>query len=206
LYTAPVRQLAEKAVTHPVRNIANLLNLGFTTAWIDAANEFSNTHVWPGAGTWDNLDTFPLTAGNLEIAALHLMLRQGPDGEELGLMPKLLVVGPHNRANAQRILNRELVGGGNTNIHYDEMDLLVLSRLATLRPWSWYVVDDTSPPILVDVRQPPTAVSQTAEDSDEVFERERYRFKSSIEYVQLIMEPWRIQAVDWNAALTTTTA
>lgn len=207
LYNTPIRQLAERAGTHAARHVADVLDDGFDSAWIDDANFFSNDHSWPGCGadaTWDNLDTLPLTATSLEAVALHLMLRAGPSGEPIGLMPRLLVVGPHNRTRAQRILNRELVGGGNTNIHFEEMDLLVLPRLATLRPYAWFVVDDERPPILYDKREGPASVAQTSEESDEVFERERYRFKSSVEYVLAIMEPWRIQAVDWSATSTTT--
>ena len=123
----------------------------------------------------------------------------------MGLYPKVLIVGPRNRANALRILNRELIGGGNTNIHYQEMDLLVLPQIDTYCPWAWFVADDEyGKPLLYDLREGPRTAAQTADDADEVFERERYRFKAAIKYVLLISNPWLIQAVYWTADSTTT--
>lgn len=204
VYDEPVRQLGVAAATHPYRNVARCLMAGFAAAWLpDGQNIFSNNHAWPGGQPWDNLEHLPLSATNFDTACQNLEMRARPDGQPLGLVARLLVVGPLNRAAAETILNMQLVGGGNSNRQYQRCDLLVLSRINNL---NWFVVDDERPPIVNDIREGPETASQTSQDSDHVFSRNEYRFKAWIHYVLEILQPWRIQASDWEEGATTTTA
>jgi len=60
-------------------------------------------------------------------------------------------------------------------------------------------------PLLLDVRRELETASQTSADSDEVFERNRYRYKAEIRYALMIIAPWLIQASDWTEDSSTTT-
>ena len=202
MYAVPIRNMGTAAATHAYRNIPNLLLAGFAMAWVDGANIFSNAHAWPGGQAWDNLDHLPLTGGNFEIVVRNLETRVGPDGQELGLTATHLIVGKPNKSNAQRILKRQFVGGGNSNIHYDECALMVLPRLG----FSWFVID-ASPlrPLVYQLRDDVELTSQTSADSDAAFDREEYRYKARIRYATAILCPWLIQAVDWGATSVPTT-
>ena len=202
MYGMLARRLGTRAATFPYRRIGKLLVNGTATAWIDGSNIFANAHTWPGGQTWDNLDALPLTAANFEIVVRHLEGRVDPDGEEMGLKARLLVCGTVNKVDARRILNRELIGGGDSNIHFEETDLLVLPNLG----YHWAVIDDEEKPIIWQDREPPALVAQDSEMADSVFYRETYNYKARRTGAHAIVEPWRIQFVDWNSTSTTTAA
>ncbi len=224
LYKGPIEELALRANTHAMRNVAATLEAGFVTPWVpDGQTVYGHNHTWPGGQAWDNLETFQLNANNFDIACQHLEQRNGPDGQPLGLSPKLLVVGPLNRSIAETILNMQFIGGGNSNRQYKRCDLLILPRITGL---NWFVIDDdpynvanlpgregeqqSEPagpkPLLLDMREEPWTDEQTSGDSDEVFERSRYRFKAAVTYVFLIICPWLIQASETEQGGLTTEA
>jgi len=203
LYNVSIQRLGRRAATHPMRRIPQLLIQGFTTNWIDAVPIWSSAHsVLGGAWTFDNLDHLPLTGTNFETVVRNLETRQDPDGNEFGLTATLLIVGKPNKANAQRILKRQFVGGGNSNIHYEEVDLLVLPNLGH----SWFVVDDSDvKPIVLQERDPVELESQTTAESDAPFMREEFIYKARRRYGLSIVAPWVVQAVDWGATSVPTT-
>ena len=226
VYNGPIDDLAMMGATHAYRNVAALLLAGFATAWApDGQNVFSDTHAWPGAVAWDNLEHLPLTPVNFDLACLHLETRLMANNQVMGLSPKLLVVGPALRAMAETILNLQTILG-TTNRLYKRCDLMVLPRLGVACQ-NWFVIDDDPynvedlpgregtqmpvpaqgiKPILLDVRESLWTAAQTSDDSDESFERHMYRFKAALRYVLAIIAPWLIQASDWgNAGVTTTT-
>lgn len=224
LYNGPISQLAVLAATHAMRNVAPTFMAGFTVTWApDGAMVFSSTHQWPGGLAWDNREHLPLTGGNFDLACLHLETRQGPNGQPMGLSPKVLVCGPLNRAVAENILVVRTLAGGADNRQYKRCELLILPRITNL---NWFVVDDDPynvgnlpgregeeepegsvgiRPFLLDVREDVRTASQTSEDSDEVFERSIYRYKAAMTYALLIIAPWLIQASDWEDEDSTTT-
>jgi len=228
IYNGPIDQMAVMGSTHAQRNVAAALLAGFAGIYApDGQNVFSDTHVWPGGVAYDNLEHLPLNPVNFDLACLHLETRLMPNNQPMGLSPKLLVVGPALRAMGETILNVQTIAATG-NRQYKRCDLLVLPRFG-VGCRNWFVVDDdpynvenlpgregtehTVPetggikPILLDIREALRTDSQTTGDSDEVFERDRYRFKAAVEYVLGIIAPWLIQASDWgNDDVTTTTA
>ncbi|MNH46276.1 Mu-like prophage major head subunit gpT [compost metagenome] len=49
---------------------------------------------------------------------------QRSDGTPLGIRPTTLVVGRKNRAPAKKIIDAMLVDGGDSNIYYQDVDIL----------------------------------------------------------------------------------
>ena len=146
LYTPGIRRLGRLAETHFNRHIPYLFvssdgtatggqGGGFQTAWVDGANVFSNTHAWPGGQAWDNLDSLPLTQANFETVVQHLEERLGPDGQPMDLRATVLIVGPRQHVNAKNIVERLLIGGGNSNIHYEEVTV-VKHTTSKNHPWT----------------------------------------------------------------------
>lgn len=73
-----------------------------------------------------------LDATNLE-AAIEAMMEMTDDlGDELDIMPNLLVVGPSNRHAAMTLLNAEYNANGASNIHKGSMQLLVSHFVETI--------------------------------------------------------------------------
>ena len=203
-------EFARRCATFPYRRIPDLFVGGFTTAWVDGANVFSNNHTWPGGQTWDNLDAVPLTVAGFEQVAMNLMNRVGPDGQSLDLTPTHLIVGPAYWVRARQIIHRQLIGGGDSNIHYQEVEVVKWSRLRGDHAYDWFVADfspDKIKPIVLLNRVPPEFAAQDSPTSDGAFLREEYRYKVSRRFGMAIAAPWRIQAVQQgDEPVTTTTA
>lgn len=84
-----------------------------------------------GFGLWQmaygSKQTLDATNFNAAFAALGGM--KGDGGKPLGIKPKLLVVGPTNRAAALEVVKAERNAAGATNINRDAVDVLVVSWL-----------------------------------------------------------------------------
>ena len=177
---------------------------GFQTNWVDAVPMFSNAHVWTGGAAWDNLDFLPLTATNYATVKANLRARVNPAGRVMDLVPNLLICGPTNELAARMILNRALIGGGNTNINESDVGILVLNQITDL---SWFLVAlGGGKPIVWQERRAPQFTAQDRPDDDSAFNREEYRYKVTTRGGLGIIAPWRIQAVRWDDDSTTTTA
>ncbi|MGL5813498.1 MAG: Mu-like prophage major head subunit gpT family protein [Aeromonas sp.] len=66
-----------------------------------------------------------LSEANFEAAFDRLATMKKADGTPIGTMGRVLVVGPANRAAAEKILNRQLLDNGGTNINYQRVKLVV---------------------------------------------------------------------------------
>jgi len=177
---------------------------GFQTAWVDGANMFSNAHAWTAGAAWDNLDFLPLTATNYNTVKANLRARVNPAGRVMDLVPNLLICGPSNELAARMILNRALIGGGNTNVNENDVSIFVFNQITDL---SWFLVAlDGGKPIVWQERVAPQFTAQDRPDDDPAFNREEFRYKVRTRGGLGIIAPWRIQAVRWDADSSTTTA
>lgn len=66
-----------------------------------------------------------LNDDNLNNAIQSMMLLESSQGRPLGIMPDLLVVGPQNRAAAKRVVEAENKAGGESNINYKAVEIVV---------------------------------------------------------------------------------
>lgn len=71
-----------------------------------------------------------LDAANFEAGYGAMMALKKEDGSPLGLMPNLLVVGQSNRAAALKVIERDRIDGGDSNINYKAVEVLVVPWLA----------------------------------------------------------------------------
>lgn len=205
MYPQMSASLGRRAASHPYRMVPNLFINGFATAWVDTANVFSNNHVWPGGQAWDNLDNVPLTTWGFETVCEHLMERLDPSGVPMELTPTHLVVGPRLWNRGKRLIHRELVGGGNSNIHYEDVKVVKWSRLRGAAAYYWFVVDASDvKPVVVQERQPAYFDALTDPTDEPVFRRSRFEYKGGIRYGEAVACPWLIQAVQATEDTTTT--
>lgn len=66
-----------------------------------------------------------LDQANFNSAYAAMLALKSDEGRPLGIMPKLLVCGPSNRAAAQALLEAQFAGSGATNTNYKAVELLV---------------------------------------------------------------------------------
>jgi len=84
-----------------------------------------------GYGLWQQAvgSKGDLTAANYEAARLKMQTFKRDGGDPLGIMPTHLIVSPTNEAAARKILERELIDGGNSNPDYHTAELVVVPHL-----------------------------------------------------------------------------
>lgn len=66
-----------------------------------------------------------LTVANFEAAYDAMMNFKGDGQRKLGIVADKMLVGPSNRVKAETILNREKIAGGDSNINYKRVELIV---------------------------------------------------------------------------------
>lgn len=67
---------------------------------------------------------------NFEAAKLKLASMKKANGTPIGTMARVLVVGPSNEAAARKLIAREYIGGGDSNIYYNNVEIVVSPYLA----------------------------------------------------------------------------
>lgn len=79
-----------------------------------------------GFGFWQTAcaSRAPLNAANYEKAVAVLQGMKRESGAPLGIRPTTLVVGPKNRAAAKKVIDAQLVDGGNSNIYYKDVEIV----------------------------------------------------------------------------------
>lgn len=71
-----------------------------------------------------------LNAANFEAAQQAMMSVKKDGGEPLGIRPTLMLVGSSNLAAAKKVIEAQLINGGDSNINYKAVDLLAVPWLA----------------------------------------------------------------------------
>lgn len=72
----------------------------------------------------------PLTKANYEAAVKLLSKMKKADGSPIGIKATTLAVGPDNRAAAKSLIESMLIDGGESNIYYKDVDVVVSSYIA----------------------------------------------------------------------------
>lgn len=71
-----------------------------------------------------------LDAANFEAGVKAMMGLKKDNGNPLGVMPNLLVVGTSNRAAAKKVIERASIDGGDSNINYKAVEVMAVPWLA----------------------------------------------------------------------------
>lgn len=70
-----------------------------------------------------------LDATNFASVLAAMRSYKKDNGSALNIVPDLLICGPANQAAAEKLLNTQLVNGGESNPHYKKVELLVVNQL-----------------------------------------------------------------------------
>lgn len=164
----------------PYAEVAKVLAQGFT---VDLADGNPFFHASRG-----NLQTGALTEENLAAAILKLESQKDGEGQPLGFKATTLIVGPQNRAAAEKIIKATQISG-TSNIYYNSLKLVVCQYIAD---GSWYVVDGsegTFPIILLMRVRPDRIVARTEENSDRAFDKDIYSWGTRGRFVAAYHNP-----------------
>jgi phage major head subunit gpT-like protein len=72
-----------------------------------------------------------LNEANYEQAKKMLRKMMKVDGTRIGVRPTKLVVGPDNEAAAKKLIARMLIEGGDSNVYYNDVEIVVSEQIAT---------------------------------------------------------------------------
>lgn len=108
--------LLASALYHPEALLYQLMLDAYGTNCFDGQYFIDSDHPQPaGSGTFSNLTTAALAYDSLWTALQHFGKLRGPDNNQLGIEPVLLVVGPDKQKLAAELLERERNAAGETN-------------------------------------------------------------------------------------------
>jgi len=113
--------------------------------WADG-NAFFSSRSLSRKSTVNNAVSGALSLANYETARTRMMGWTGADGNPLGIVPDLLMVGPSNEQTAKGILEAQLVASGSatvSNVHYHECDIQVNPWLVGADAGKWFLLCTT---------------------------------------------------------------
>jgi len=156
--------------------LATALQAGVSTASFDGVNFFATTHPLNPAGNQsNNFTSSALTSANYNTVRTSMIGYTSNNGDNLGIMPNLLVVPPQLEIAAREIVSIPTIAAGGGNPYFGTAQVLVVPALAN-QATTWYLMDTSSPikPLVFQVRQAPMFAQQTSPDSDAVFHQDMY--------------------------------
>jgi len=139
LYRPHIERMAESYRSHRARLVAQTLESGWTTPGYDGVNFFASNHPLSAGGTNDNVVSGALTEANLTTALVKLARMKDDSGQLIGLTGTHLLVPPELEVTARKLLNAQLVGGGDTNVLAGRLQIVVSPYLTSAT--RWYVID-----------------------------------------------------------------
>ena len=167
VYSKAAQMLGRSCSTVVDERMAEAINDGFTvTESYDGVTMFSDSHV-AGATSYSNKGTDALSETTFKAAVTALGgLRLQADGESTPTpinagMKLLLVVPEVLRFTAMDILNRQLIGGGNSNPLFNFAEVMATSYLTSSTAWFLFNMNGGIKPFFLQERDKFKMVSKT---------------------------------------------
>ncbi len=183
IYNPMFEMAGFSAAQHKDELVANLLTNGFTQKDYTGKNFFDtdklNNPQDAKSGKFTNKGTKKLSAANFEAAVAAIKSVKDSEGQPLGIGIKLLlVVHPSNESLARRILNAELINGGETNVNKGTAELLVWPQLTNAD--AWFVLETGFPfkAVILQTVKETRLTGITNPESDHVLKFHEYLYQA----------------------------
>ena len=182
IYKIDAQMVGESSRQLPDEIVYELVNNGFTAKGYDNKPFFSTTHK-VGKATVSNLANKALSVATLADAqnsygAARTAMRKFKDieGSPMGIRPNILLVPPALEDTARTLLTSDRLEDGKPNPYKGTAELVVGDWLTS--DTAWFLLDTSRPvkPFIYQERKAPAFVSQTDLNSDDVFNRRKYKF------------------------------
>lgn len=184
LYAPLIQNMGESAKIHPDTIVFALLASGFKEKCYDGVNFFSKEHPLKKEEetVQSNMGTRKLSVDSFAEAKAAMMTLKGEKGQNLKIVPDLLVVAPQNEAKAREILFSDMILGS-TNVNKGTCDLMVSPDLSDHGD-QWYLLSTKRSvrPLVFQNREKPRFTSKTNDTDDNVFFQNEYLYGVNARY------------------------
>lgn len=180
---APQAQMAgESAAQLPDEIVMDLVNGAFVNKCHDGQYFCDTDHVVAGASV-SNKGTKALSIATQAAAQASygayrtaMMKFKDDEGRPLNITPNVLLVGPTLGDTANALMTVDRLEDGKQNLYKNTAAVVVDARITS--DTAWYLLDTTKPvkPFIYQERKAPVFVQQTDPQSDDVFNRKKFKF------------------------------
>lgn len=182
IYSPQAKMAGFSAKQLPDEIVYELVNGGFENLCYDGQYFFDTDHP-VGKSSISNKGTAALSVATQAAAkssygaARTAMGRiNGDDGNSLDVRPTILLVGPGLEDTARALLTSDRLEDGKANLYKGTAELVVSTRIKS--DTAWFLLDTSKPvlPFIYQERKAPVFVQQVDPDSDDVFNRKKFKF------------------------------
>jgi len=184
LYTTRIQEAGEATRRALDYMLARRMTAGFTTLKDYTGKYYFDTAKPINDGstvTFSNKDTKKLSVANYEAGLQNLMERQDAQGVSLNLggSNTILVVSSRNRSLGKKILENQLINGGENNPNYQASKLRVWGYLDQLAPDAWFLfaAGQARKPFIMQEREKFYSSMTTDPNDSHVVRFDEYLFK-----------------------------
>ena len=196
LYRPLATLMGQNAAVHPDELLVDTMVANANWGGDDAAF-FSDARTY-GANTIDNLSGTALDASEFETAYANMTSYLGHNSEPLAVIPKFLVFGPSNRTTAFDILENDFRataasdGVAVMNRNRGLVQPIQSARLVGANSAKWFLLGEQAglrAPVLQKRKDPEFQASRFRDDSDYVFETDKYQMGTRARYAAFLSLP-----------------
>lgn len=180
---APQAQMAgESAKQLPDEIVMELVNNGFANKCFDGQYFFDTDHPVAGASVSNKgtkaLSFATLAAAQASYGAARTAMKKFKDeeGRPLNIRPNVLLVPPALEDTANALITNDRLEDGKPNPYKGTAEVVCDARLFS--DTAWFLLDTTKAvkPFIYQERKAPVFVQQTDAQSDDVFNRKKFKF------------------------------
>lgn len=182
IYGPQAQMAGFSAAKLPDEIVSDLKNNGFTNFCYDGQYFWDTDHQVAGASV-SNKGTAALSCATQAAALasygagrIAIMSFKDDDGRPLGLVPDILEVGPALESVGKVLLEADKLADNSPNPWKGTAKLLVNPLITSTTQWMLHVTTAPVKPFIYQVRKTPVFVEQTDPQSDNVFNRKKFKF------------------------------
>lgn len=182
IYSPQAKMAGFSAKQLPDEIVYELVNGAFENLCYDGQYFFDTDHP-VGKSSISNKGTAALSvatqaAAKASYGAARTAMGKikGDDGNSLDVRPTILLVGPGLEDTARALLTSDRLEDGKANLYKGTAELVVSTRI--ISDTAWFLLDTSKPvlPFIYQERKAPIFVQQVDPDSDDVFNRKKFKF------------------------------
>jgi phage major head subunit gpT-like protein len=168
----------------PDEIVSDLKNNAFVNKCYDGQYFYDTDHpVGEAKTSTSNKGTAVLSAASVALAdasfgaaRLAIMSFKDDEGRPLALIPNVLEVGPALEKTGRMLCYSDKLEDGKPNPYKGLAELIVNPRLTSTTQWMMHCTQMPVKPFIYQERKAPVFVQQIDEQSDDVFNRKKFKF------------------------------
>jgi len=172
-----LEDLADAAAYAYDQVVFQMLSDGFTLVCYDTLSFYNAAHRDdPAAAAQSNRSVAPLSATSFRAARAAMRKFTDYRGNELGILPDTLVVGPDLESTAEEILVADKNAAGATNVDKGKAKIVVSPWLKTATEWHLLCTSRAVRALILQKREPFEFQAQEDPNNDSVFNLDEFHY------------------------------